>query len=209
MRECGVSMKKKFMENKKLRLIAVFLITAIIVTGFSFAWFFMRQTQSNKISVSNFKVTLDCYLGDTKITDSGLITLSTDSRADNYIGNLKVNVNYEGDGAGYLRVRMAHKFYRADDKAVQHPADIIPYAVDSDNWKDNREEDSCYYYNKVLNAEENTDPKTVTVFDGLSEGETLNIGSEFQIQLAIEADMVQVNRYPQIWGITELPWEKT
>lgn len=200
-------MKKKFMENKKFRLIAVFLVTVLIVTGFSFAWFYIRQTQANEMSVSNFKVTLNCSFGENKIENPGLITLSTNSEDENYIGNFKVSVDCEGDGAGYLRVKMAHKFYRRGiGKAVQHPADIISYNVNEELWHDNRDSDYCYYYKNALNFEENDQTKSVTLFEGIEEN-SLNIGSDFEIVVAVEADMVQINRYPQIWGMEKLPWK--
>ncbi len=223
-------MKKKFMENKKFRLIAVFLVTVLIVTGFSFAWFYIRQTQANVMSVSNLKATpVHSFAGtdDKYVDEDGLILLSTDPDAPNYIGNFRVNVEYEGDGWGYLRVRLVHEI-SIDGVSVQHPAEM-PYATtaslelsDEENsfWLDNRSVDSYYYYKDVLNADE-TEIKELPLILGLvkdyeenepteKDGEEIIKGfaeSDVVIKVAIETDMVQVNRYPQIWGIDKLPWK--
>ncbi len=224
-------MKKKFMENKKFRLIAVFLITVLIVGGFSLAWFYVRKYQYDLMSVSNFQATPECYFdfegseipaGD--FTDSeGLIKLSVEetdadnNKIVNYIGNFRVRVNYTGDGAGYLRVRMVHEFSNGSE-SVQHPAKL-PYATSSSLWFDNRDVDYCYYYADKLNIEKD-ETKSIDLITGLvvekdennnptaNDGATIVQGfadANAEIRVAVEADMVQINRYPQIWGINEIP----
>lgn len=215
-------MKKKFMENKKFRLIAVFLITVLIVGGFSLAWFYFRQSQQINLSLSNFQATPVCYFeGNESEHLTGLIELSTNPDDANYIGKFRVDVNYTGDGAGYLRVRMVHQFTNgAGGAAVQHPAEL-PYQSDSNLWKDNRSNDYCYYYMDRLNIDESDEEKTLNLITGLipddestqdidESGATIIQGfrdADAVIKVAVEADMVQINRYPQIWGMEELPWE--
>ena len=214
-------MKKRFMENKKFRLIAVFLVTVFIVGGFSLAWFYFRQSQQINLSLSNFQATPVCYFEgkeDTHLT--GLIELSTDPEAENYIGKFHVDVTYTGDGAGYLRVRMVHQFTNGDGgAAVQHPAEL-PYLTDSTLWMDNRSDDYCYYYMDRLNTEPDEEKK-LTLIQGLipddeatgdidESGATIVQGfrdADAVIKVAVEADMVQINRYPQVWGIDKLPWK--
>lgn len=214
-------MKKKFMENKKFRLIAVFLVTVFIVGGFSLAWFYFRQSQQINLSVSNFQATPVCYFeGKESQQLKGLIELSTNPEAENYIGKFRVDVNYSGDGAGYLRVRMVHQFTNGEaGAAVQHPAEL-PYLYDSTLWMDNRSEDYCYYYMDRLNINPD-EKKTINLITGLipddestldrdESGATIVQGFEDAdavIKVAVEADMVQINRYPQIWGIDKLPWK--
>ncbi len=219
-------MKKKFIENKKFRLMAVFLITVFIVGGFSFAWFWLRESQTIDMSVSNFKAEPVCYFeGKENEHLTGLIELSTNEEDPNYIGNFRVKVKYSGDGAGYLRVRMVHKFTTGtSDIAVQHPAKI-PYATakgmnedgttEVNLWHDNRSKDYCYYYQGTdkdkgrLDADSDEKVKSVQLITGLSKEASEMIAgfaeADAVIKVAVEADMVQINRYPQIWG--DLPWE--
>ncbi len=207
-------MKKKFMENKKFRLMAILLITVFIVTSFSFAWFIMRTTDVlQQFSLANFQAEPDCYFinGENEVapseidgaTDGKLIVLSTDPEAQNYIGNFCVDVKYKGDGAGYLRVKMVHE-YSIEGNSTQHPANV-PYTVSGD-WYDNRGNDFCYYYKNELDAD-GDEEKTlnfITLNNDINLGE---LADGIVIKVAVETDMVQINRYPQIWGIDNLPWK--
>ncbi len=213
-------MKKKLMENSKFRLIVMALITVVIVTGFSFAWFIMRTTDANQqFSVANFQTEPYCYflnqgneVAPSAIegaTDGNLIVLSTDPDAQNYIGKFCVKVKYKGDGAGYLRVKMVHE-YSINGNSTQHPANV-PYKIvdaEKDNWFDNRGNDYCYYYKNELDAGTNVgDGKTLDFITYNNNIDIGNLADNIVIKVAVEADMVQVNRYPQIWGVDKLPWK--
>lgn len=208
-------MKKKFMEDKKFRLIAMLLITVIIVTGFSLAWFIARTEYNKALSASNFTAEPVCYFegsGNTEgvadeYIENGLIVLSTDSKAENYIGNFRVNVKYKGDGAGYLRVKMVHE-YSINSVSTQHPANI-PYEADVEKWYDNRGNDYCFYYMEEIDADSNADGNTLEFITGINDvnGDIASIADGVEIRVAVETDMVQINRYPQVWGIDKLPWK--
>lgn len=204
-------MKKRFMEDKKFRLITMLLVTVIIVTGFSFAWFIGRTEYNRILSLSNFQAEPICSFEgadsiDSQYKDGNLIILSTEPEAPNYIGNFRVNVKYKGDGAAYLRVKMVHE-YSVNGVSTQHPANV-PYAT-SDDWYDNRGNDYCYYYKNEVDADDNISEKTLEFITGLNdtEGDISGVADGVVIKVAVETDMVQINRYPQIWGIDHLPWK--
>ena len=203
-------MKKRFMEDKKFRLIVMALVTVVIVTGFSFAWFIMRSVDANQqMSVANFQAEPVCYFEGTDesfVGEDGLITLSTEPGDPNYIGNFRVDVKHKGDGAAYLRVRMVHE-YSANGVSTQHTASV-PYAT-SEDWYDNRGNDYCYYYKNEIDADDNTTENTINFITGIDdeENEIADIADGVVIKVAVETDMVQINRYPQVWGIDHLPWK--
>lgn len=204
------------MENKKFRLIAILLITVFIVTSFSFAWFIMRAVEAEQnFSLANFQAEPYCYFmnGENKVspsdiegaTDGKLITLSTNPEDDNYIGKFCVDVKYKGDGAGYLRVKMVHE-YSMNGNSTQHPANV-PYKIeDGDNWYDNRGNDFCYYYKNPLDADGDAE-QTLNFITANSDINLGELADGIVIKVAVETDMVQINRYPQIWGIEKLPWK--
>ncbi|MBE6755406.1 MAG: hypothetical protein E7555_02965 [Ruminococcaceae bacterium] len=227
-------MKKKFIEDKKFRLIVMLLVTVFIVTSFSFAWFIMRATdETQNFSVANFQAEPYCYfkngenevlpenieLTDEKgnpitdeegnavvaLDDNGLIVLSTNPGDDNYIGNFCVDVKYKGDGAGYLRVKMVHE-YSINGMSNQHPANV-PYKIaDEGDWHDNRGDDYCYYYKNELDADGDAE-QTLSFITANNDIDLGALADGIVIKVAVETDMVQINRYPQIWGMGKLPWE--
>lgn len=210
-------MKKKFIENKKFRLIVILSVALLLVIGTTLAWFIIRTTDANQLfSVANFQAEPDCYFmnGEDKVspssiegaTDGKLIVLNTDDpNAQNYIGKFCVDVNYKGDGAGYLRVKMVHE-YSLNGNSTQHPANI-PYATaDAENWYDNRGNDFCYYYKNELDADGDTE-QTLKFITNNSEINLGELADGIVIKVAVETDMVQINRYPQIWKIDKLPWK--
>ncbi len=205
-------MKKKFMEDKKFRLITVLLVTVLIVVGFSFAWFIMRTTDYNQTSsVSNFQANPVCYfegydgnVADFTDSETGLISLSTDSKQPNYIGKFRVRIDYTGKGSAYLRVKTVHEF-SAGGSSTQYTA-YVPYVTEN-GWYDNRGNDYCFYYKSVLKSSSNTDKQSVSLINGVDDVDIEDIAEGVEIRVAVEADMVQINRYPQLWGIDKLPWK--
>ena len=200
-------LKKKFIENKKFRLIVILSVVLTLVIGSTLAWFIINSTDvAQQMSVANFKAEPVCYFegtDETFIDENGLITLSTNPEDPNYIGKFCVDVKYKGDGAGYLRVRMVHE-YSINGNSTQHPANV-PYEVSAD-WYDNRGNDFCYYYKNELDADGN-DEKTLQFITADSDINLGELADGIVIKVAVETDMVQVNRYPQVWDIDKLPWK--
>ena len=204
-------LKDTFITNKKVRLIVILSVIAALLIVPTLAWFIQDVIEEDKqkqdFSASNFQAEPVCYFEGTeeKFTDEdGLITLSTNPEDANYIGKFRVDVKYKGDGAGYLRVKMVHE-YSINGVSTQHPANVPYTTADENNWFDNRGNDFCYYYKQVLDA--NGGEETLNFITNNSEIDLGELADGIVIKVAVETDMVQVNRYPQVWGIDEFPWE--
>lgn len=146
---------------------------------------------------------------------------STNPSADNYIGNLRVSVNYKGYGVGLIRVRIAEEWSTtANGVRTVLPFKLkVPYTIstpyvtgtDTGNqlkWFDNRETDHRLYYAKPVYCASDSDTHSIPLIAGIAAGavNTNLLPANTEVRIVVEADVVQVNRYPQYWGLTSLPW---
>ncbi len=75
-------------------------------------------------------------------------------------------------------------------------------------WFDNRTNDYCFYYATPVYSTGGDTWQDIPLITGVNT-ENIDLGllpSDAQIHVLFETDAVQVNRYPQYWGITSLPW---
>ena len=75
-------------------------------------------------------------------------------------------------------------------------------------WFDNRTNDYCFYYATPVYSTGGDTWRDIPLITG-EKKENIDLGllpSDAQIHVLFETDAVQVNRYPQYWGITSLPW---
>lgn len=199
--------------NKKAVVIIVAVVALIAVVGSTFAWFATRTSLLQNFSLSSFEVSADVYFldGDKKINaddykdENGLYNLSVNKEDVNYIGNLRADVLHSGAKA-CVRVTMNHQWTLADGTVAQNDV-AVPYKFNN-LWFDNRNVDySVYYTAEDMSGEASFDK--VTLIKGFDSAafDTSAMVDGVSVKLLIQVDAVQVNRYPQIWGIEKFPWE--
>lgn len=199
--------------NKRAVVIIVAIVAAVAIVGSSLAWFVTRTSLFQNFSVGSFDVSADVYFSDNgeKVSadgykdENGLYLLSLDEDDANYIGKLRVGILHDGSKA-CVRVTMNHQWTLADGSIAQNKV-AIPYRF-AQNWYDNRNVDySVYYKGRDLSGEatfKNAD--FITGFDAGS-FDTSSIAEGTTVKVLIQVDAVQINRYPQVWGIEKFPWE--
>ena len=201
----------------------IVLITAVVlVVSVTFAAIFRHTTTVERIfSVSNFSAQSVVWfdgLSDAQMSaykgDYG-VEASIDPDAANYIGNLRAKVLYKGAGVGLIRVRMVEEWSTTSGgvRTVQPYNLHMPYTMSvtysgSGNkkaWLDNRMNDYCFYYTTPVYSAGMSEIPLITGVD-LSNFDLGVLPSDTVVHILFETDAVQVNRYPQYWNLTELPW---
>ena len=150
-------------------------------------------------------------------TDYGVLA-SVDPSAENYIGKLRASVQYSGRGVGLVRVRLTEEWSVTKNgvRTVQPYQLDIPYVVsdaysgsagsgNQSKWYDNRLNDYCYYYATPVYS---TGTSVIDLIEGVNTS-GIDLGVlpiTTQVHVLFETDAVQVNRYPQYWGLDKLPW---
>ena len=212
-------------EKRKLSSVIVAAVCLLAVVSLTLAMFSRIESVSRLFTVSNVvsegMVSFDGTEDITPYkTDNG-IAVSLNPSDANYIGKLRVSVKYAGYGVGLIRVRVVEQWSTLDSSGIRHimPYSLfMPYTIDSEYdgtgnqkaWFDNREADYRFYYATPVTS--STDSGTtipmITGFD-VNSIDVGAIAEGTQLHIYVETDVVQVNRYPQFWGINTLPWAES
>ena len=223
---------KKAKMRKPPTVVLIAIIALVVLMSGTLAWLTIGDAVTTRIySLSNFDAYAEVYFmdGTTKTTptksDYDSIEVNyTDSNAPNYIGKLRVDAQFKGRGFAYIRLKMVQQWQDGSDKILQSDA-VVPYDInipylaedtgDQNKWYDNRRDDFCLYFANRLsltNAAFPTDndnyvkiPVIVAGFDAV-EMASIAPSDAVSLKTAFILEAVQVNRYPQFWGIDTLPW---
>ena len=214
--------------------VMVSIVALIVLLTSTLAWFVMDQDEvigAYDFMISSFrKPNADVYFmdgqdkkpADDYKNEDGTYNIDfQDPSAINYIGNLRVDAWLAGMGDFFVRVKMMHQFLQEDASGtsdVVHQYDNeMPYIIDSPylntdvgnlrKWYDNRKDDYSFYLASPVYTDNNFAYVTVpliTGFDSSKFDELVFSGTSLKVSIKIEA--IQVERYPQFWNLTELPW---
>ncbi len=219
------------MKNVKTRrpptAVLIAIAAVVVLVGSTVAWLTFGDAITNRAySLSNFDAYAEVYFmdGATKITptkdinDGSIEVNYTTPGAANYIGKLRVDAYFKGRGWAYLRLKTVQQWQDSSNKILQADT-VIPYAIDSPfdpdgdkyqpKWFDNRTNDYCIYYADRLKAANDANTPTPIIISGFDSAKLASIapaGSGITLKIAFTLEAVQVNRYPQFWGIERLPW---
>lgn len=219
-------MKKTKLGKRPLALSLVLIALAVVLVAGTFTWLLIDDMPelTRNMFLANFDAYAEVYFKDdlgndvlpTRNSDGSISLDVSDKDANNFIGKLRVDVYQKGRGAHYVRVRMVESWQDSSGK-VLHVNKYIPYSIPDlgqpDSWFDNRAEDSCVYLTKKLGgfSASNT---SYTKHEFIKEGFDRNAfaavkpkDSSVTLKVAFIVEAVQVNRFPQFWGIEKLPWE--
>ena len=207
------------MEKRILRkpptAVWIMMVVVVLLVGFTLAWLTVGDAITDRIySLSNFDAYSEVYfdgaaepLQDYRNADGSLNVDIDNPSAENYIGKLRADAYYKGRGAAYMRLKTVQQWTDASGTVLQ--ADVgIPYALGT-TWFDNRGNDQALYYADRYSGANNTTYDTIPIiiagFDQTAFAATRPQGT-VTLRLSFEFEAVQVNRYPQFWGIDSLPW---
>ena len=200
------------MKNSR-RKIAVLIICRVAVIGVisgSLAWYSSTNSITQIGTLAGFRTKANVYLQDesgNKINlqkdENGLFILSADPSAENYVGNLRVNVIHRGYANSYVRVKMSVQWTMLDGTVTQNI--LLPYTF-ADGWYDNRDSDYCVYYTEDTGLFEDYDKSIITAFNSEKFAQE-TMTKDAVAKLAVSVESIQINRYQQVWGIETLPWE--
>lgn len=212
-------------EKKKLiRLIAfcagVLLIVSLTVGTVLFKYSKAKYAVSDDIPYSaelqDFDV--DCVL--TYSDETGEHQVSSGELADtngvlrlskeNY-NSLRLDVRYTGEGKCYCRFRITESWQHKDGAGHDEitPKALSEYTFD-ERFFDNRSEDGFIYSREALKGDSFSIPAITACTAGEDALDLISPddAAEF-VDIAVEVDSVQWNQAEKLWGMTELPWERS
>lgn len=220
---------KKIKMRKPPTAVLVAIIAIVVFVSGTVAWLTVGDAVTTRIyNLSNFDAYAEVYFLDgvtkttpTKGADGSVEVNITNTGATNYIGKLRVDAHFKGRGFAYLRLKTVQQWQDAGGKILQADT-VIPYAIanpylaadtgNKNKWYDNRQDDYCIYYADRLKAANTPYTPMPIIIDGFKAAELAAIaptGTGITLKVTFTLEAVQVNRYPQFWGIETLPWPPT
>ena len=217
------------MKKDKLRrpptAVLIAIITLVAIAGTTVAWLLAGTgTLTRNFSLSNFNAEAVVWFeGGTmsQNTDKTISVDVVDTNAPNYIGKLRVDAKYKGRGQAYIRLKMIQQWTDENGIILQSNV-LLPYNISTpytgtsgpqSAWFDNRPDDYCLYYAQKLTSLENETYVNIPVI--IADPNPTQFAAKLaavvprgtvNLKIAITLEAVQVNRYPQFWGIERLPW---
>ena len=204
--------------KKALILIGIgFLLTITMV----YAWFEVEEVRSFFLQPGVFETEIRLYFDEELITATSpyydheshqLLVNGFDDMSPNYIGKLKVVVRVQVHNASRMRFLIQdewilHRYYYAGyQTTVVLPNSLRQDGVNQNPYQINsifvrRNQDAFYYYPDVIGKNEVIE---VVIFDG---GSPYNVRildtyyEEVEIRFQIAVDVIQANRFVQVWKI--------
>lgn len=205
--------------------VLVAIIIVIVAVSSAVAWLTVGDAVLTRTyTLSNFDAYANVYFQGNSNQEAyhnsdGTLSVKvnmSDSGADNYIGKLRVDAKFKGKGSAYIRLKMIQQWQDGSGKILQSNA-VLPYSIsplydptiggNQSRWYDNRKDDYCLYYAtklKVTNAAYNS----ISIIAGIQINpfNAMIPSGTVTLKVAFTLEAVQVNRYPQFWGIDTLPW---
>ena len=147
--------------------------------------------------------------------------LEDDEKNDKHMNNLTININVEAKIAGYLRVKVMDEWLvtrtypQLQNKKVkevifiekeyeQNGTDVFFPFVLADGWVYDEATEYCYYENII---DGNTIIPFITGGINYRPKDSVSFYEICEVNVSSIAEMVQANRFEQLWGITEIPKE--
>jgi len=218
---------KKSIIRKPPTAVLIAIIAVVVAVSSAVAWLVVTPAVLDRIySLSNYDTYADVYFwnGSSKVTpvkgSDGSITVDiSNSGATNYIGKLRVDANFKGRGSAYVRLKVIQQWQDSANKILQSN-DVLPYTIatpylssdtgNQNKWYDNRMDDYCLYYATKLTAS-NASYSSIPIItgmdtNGINQFNAMIPSGAVTLKIAFTLEAVQINRYPQFWGIDTLPW---
>ncbi len=143
-----------------------------------------------------------------------------DSEAANYIGKMRFDAEYASIRPFYLRVKL--DFFIVNIKTNRYEQIdtgifklSTPYNIDANNnedkneWYDNYQTDSFYYYASQLYGSDLNEFTVLPMVLGMSNDYDPGLHANQIAYVRYDIQGVQITRYPQFWKINQLPWRRS
>lgn len=215
---------KKSIIRKPPTAVLIAIIAVVVAVSSAVAWLVVTPAVLNRIySLSNYDAYANVYfVGAThgseyfKNTDGTLNIDVATPTAENYISKLRVDANFKGRGSAYVRLKVIQQWQDSSNMILQSN-NVLPYTIatpynlnmggNQSAWFDNRMDDYCFYYATKLTAS-NASYSSIPIITGIdiNQFKAMIPTGTVTLKIAFTLEAVQINRYPQFWGIDTLPW---
>ena len=227
-------MKMTKLKKYKWLLIAwVFVFLTLTITA-SYGWLFLENSKDIHFSPGGFSINLEAKYENKSINhDHGIYMfngLSVDDYTvakdliknqtqgvvgmlDQHVDGMNINVSVSCESSGHIRIKVLDEWlvtrkyinFNSSTTEVVFKDDVnyFPYKL-ADGWFYDVETKYCYYENVLNRGDHNNIPFITSCENYAPKTSTLFVET-CQVNIAVVTQVVQANRYQEVWGITHIP----
>lgn len=204
-----------------------FLLLIIALVPMLFSWLIKEKDVSITITIDKYTIEIVVFFNELKVTSDSpyydsvkkqLIIDASDPDAPNYVGNLNISLKTTPHIASRLRVKLMDEwrirrhyiesigindiFQNVYIRADENGQLINPFMVASD-LDYQIDQDGYMYYMPIINKGEELDVEWIVGGIPYPVHITETFEEECTLYLDILVEIVQANRFSEVWGISE------
>lgn len=221
----------KIMKIRMISSVVMFILIFILTMITLFAYFQIQEEHGIIISSGEFEAELLVSFNDEVVDleseyydhDKQKVIINMyDVGAENYVGNLKIDLKVKPVVAARLRIKIKQETelirYYIDQspenpipplrEAVYHPDKDFPYYPFSllkfdSSFTIRQNDDGFMYYDQIVGKNSEIIIPIINTGDPYTVRSNSVLYEECYLYLDMELDMVQANRFSEVWGISE------
>lgn len=208
------------MSKKNFLVICISILVIILSGSVIFAWLLDSDSGNIEFEQPNYRdfeynITFNGTNEEVVLNENGLLevigNLKEPGETGKYIENLTASISFIPEVAAYLRMKINDSWELTRTYASGRVSVEIIYKetknnfVLADDWYYDENTNYIYYQKYILKSTEKVLIPFIVAGVGIDTGDSIRYTDDYRVIVDFVCDVVQANRFQEIWGIDAIP----